>query len=325
LSSPLPATTVRRLAFIRFLYTQGLEQSHQPEPFSATALLSFHDTVELFLVLAGEHLNANLPASLNFLDYRDRLRPYLPGQVPLGHKQAMGRMNKLRVNLKHHGSIPSTSDLEQLRADVTSFLTDTSSLVFGADFERLKLTDLVTQPEARRLVELADADAENGEYVEALAKLSEAFQALLADYADRKKITYKATPYTFGSDFSFTRYVPRDVQRGIDRKLGEFLAQLYETVTAMQEAMRVMAAGIDYRRYARFSMLVPHILHFMDGHVEIDPKPGLTLTNDEYQFCHQFVVSAALHLAEVDFDLDLAELSRAYQQAQAANKPPNGK
>jgi hypothetical protein len=324
LSRPLPSTTVKRMAFIRFLYTQGLEQSHQPEPLSASALLSFHDAVELFLVLAGEHLTANLPMSLNFLDYWDRLIPHLPGQAPLGHKKAMGRMNRLRVNLKHHGSIPSPSDLEQLRADVTSFFTDSTSLIFGTDFQRLTLTDLVIQVEARRLVELAETHAENGEYAEALAELSQAFQALLSDYADRKKINYRATPYTFGSDFMFSRNIPRHVQREIDQKLGDFLAQLYNTVTAMQEAMRVMAAGIDYRRYARFSMLVPYIHRFIDGRVEIEPKSGLTLTEDDYQFCYQFVISAALHLAEVDFDLDLVELSRAHQQAQAANKQPNG-
>jgi hypothetical protein len=103
------------LGFIRFLYTQGLEQARQPEPLSATALLSFHDAVELFLILSGEHLHANLSTSINFLEYWDRLAPSLPGKIPLGHKGAMARMNRLRVNLKHHGSIPSESDLEQVR------------------------------------------------------------------------------------------------------------------------------------------------------------------------------------------------------------------
>jgi hypothetical protein len=178
LASPLPSTTAKRLGFIRFLYIQGLEQSRQAEPLSATALLSFHDAVELFLILAGEHLNANLPTSMDFLDYWDRLTPYLPGQTPLGHKRAMARMNKLRANLKHHGTIPSVSDLEQLRADVTSFLTDSTSTVFVADFERLSLTDLVTQVKVRGLVELAETYARKGEYVEALGELSKAFQAL---------------------------------------------------------------------------------------------------------------------------------------------------
>jgi hypothetical protein len=324
LSSPLPSTTVKRLAFTRFLYIQGLEQSHQPEPLSATALLSFHDAVELFLVLAGEHLNANLPASLNFLEYWDRLTPYLPGQVPLGHKKAMGRMNRLRVNLKHHGSIPSTSDLEQLRADITSFFTDSTSLVFGADFERLKLTDLVIQIEARRLVELADAHAENGEYVEALAKLSEAFQLLIKDYATRKKIGYNDTPYTFGSDFRFATPVTNELRRSTNDRLGKFLGELYHTVRAMQEAMKVMAVGIDYRRYALFSMLTPEILHFANGQVDIIPKPGLILTDDDYQFCYQFVISAALRLAEVDFDLDLEALRYAHWRAQSENAKQDG-
>jgi tetratricopeptide (TPR) repeat protein len=324
LTGPLPSTTAKRLGFIRFLYTQGLEQSHQAEPLSATALLSFHDAVELFLVLAGEHLNASLPTAIEFMEYWEKLTPYLPGQVPLGHKKAMARMNKLRANLKHHGSIPSVSDLEQLRADVTSFLADSTSLVFGADFEHLKLTDLITQVETRRLVELAEAHAKKGEYVEALGELSKAFQVLLQDYAERKRIGDSATPYTFGSDFVFARHVPREVKKKYGESLGRFLGQLYDTVTAMQEAMKVMAVGIDYRRYARFSMLTPVIHRDLAGGVEVIPKPGLILTKDDYEFCYQFVISAALRLAEVDFDLDLDALRRAYWQAQRKNAQPDG-
>lgn len=37
----------------------------------------------------------------------------------------------------------------------------------------------------------------------------------------------------------------------------------------------------------------------------IRPIEGLPLGDDEYQFCKQFVIETALHLAELDFDLDL--------------------
>lgn len=56
MSHALNSSTVRRLAFIRFFYGQGLEQAGRPQPMAATALLSFHDAVEMFLLLAAEHL-----------------------------------------------------------------------------------------------------------------------------------------------------------------------------------------------------------------------------------------------------------------------------
>jgi hypothetical protein len=38
------------------LYQQGIEQARRPEPLSLASLLTFHDSVELFLVLAADHL-----------------------------------------------------------------------------------------------------------------------------------------------------------------------------------------------------------------------------------------------------------------------------
>jgi hypothetical protein len=67
--------TMNHLAFIRMLYQQGIEQARRPEPLSFASLLSFHDSVELFLVLAADHLGASLPRrDPNFLDYWQILR-----------------------------------------------------------------------------------------------------------------------------------------------------------------------------------------------------------------------------------------------------------
>ncbi|MEV6831226.1 hypothetical protein [Amycolatopsis sp. NPDC051102] len=72
---PLDANVMRRLAFIRFLYDQSMDQVNQPEPLPATAILSFHDAVELFLRLSAEHLKQNLPSRVDFAEYKDRGTP----------------------------------------------------------------------------------------------------------------------------------------------------------------------------------------------------------------------------------------------------------
>jgi hypothetical protein len=68
--------------------------------------------------------------------------------VQLPARSAMRRMNNSRVNFKHHGSIPSATDLEQFRADVTTFFTNATQMVFAADFTSLDIVDLVTQQDA---------------------------------------------------------------------------------------------------------------------------------------------------------------------------------
>lgn len=47
---------MKNLAFIRLLHRQGIEQSLLPEPLSFTSVLTFHDAVELFLIVTAEHL-----------------------------------------------------------------------------------------------------------------------------------------------------------------------------------------------------------------------------------------------------------------------------
>jgi hypothetical protein len=53
----LPETTARRLAFVRYLYGVAVQQSRYPEPLYGTSILTFHDSIELFLQLASEYLN----------------------------------------------------------------------------------------------------------------------------------------------------------------------------------------------------------------------------------------------------------------------------
>jgi hypothetical protein len=198
MSQALDPNVVRRLAFIRFLYTQGLEQARRPQPLAATALPNFHDAVEMFLLLAAEHLKVNLPKGMTFDSYWDQIEKQSGTQLP--GRPAMRRMNNSRVNFKHHGSIPSATDLEQFRGDVTTFLSDATQLVFAADFLNLDMIDLVTQQDAVTRLRQAEEHAGRGDYTEALALLSEGFDDLLSDYAGRKRTASGSTPYAFGPE-----------------------------------------------------------------------------------------------------------------------------
>src|SRR5262249_12096779 len=155
-----------------FLYERGVSQADQPEPLSATAVLSFQDAVEQFLRLAAEHLRVNLPTEIKFAEYWAKLEPaLLPAQTQLPSNNAMDRMNRLRVALKHHGIIPSRTAIEQVRGDVTTFFTDATPLVFGIDFARIDLIDMVTRNETAQLLRDAQTHADAGDYVAAMAGL----------------------------------------------------------------------------------------------------------------------------------------------------------
>jgi hypothetical protein len=123
------------LVFIRLLYMQGIEQSQLPEPLAFSSVLSFHDAVELFLVLTGEHLGASLNERLEFMGYWKDLGPSkLPNGVELSVQVGMDRLNRLRKNFKHVGALPGLAAIEQVRADVTTFFDDNTPRVFGVFF-----------------------------------------------------------------------------------------------------------------------------------------------------------------------------------------------
>ena len=71
----------------------------------------------------------------------------------------MRRLNNLRVGLKHHGTLPSKQDAIQSHEDVSKFLLAATGIVFGLDFGRLDLVDLVSQATAAVAIRQADAAA----------------------------------------------------------------------------------------------------------------------------------------------------------------------
>jgi hypothetical protein len=317
-SQALSPNTIKRLAFIRFLYSQGLEQAARPQPLAATALLSFHDAVEMFLLLAAEHLGVSLDRNTAFDGYWTQVSAQASVQLP--SRNAMRRMNNSRVNFKHHGSIPSATDLDQFRGDVTTFFTDATRAVFNADFTSIDMTDLVTQQKALSKIRDAETYAGRSHYTEALALLSEALNGLLDDYTDRKRNSLNRSAFSFGPENDFRSFHLRDFTK-IDRKLGEQIMALTEAAYEMQRALRVLAVGLDYRRYARFELLAPRVVWYFDGRRPVRPMPALQAGDEEYQFCKLFVIEAAIHLAEMDFALDLKALRREHQREAQAARP----
>ena len=65
----LTAPTLEMLAFIRYMYNLAMEQSRQPEPIGTVSLLTFHDSVELFLDLACDQFDVPSKKTMEFKDY----------------------------------------------------------------------------------------------------------------------------------------------------------------------------------------------------------------------------------------------------------------
>lgn len=310
--------TMSRLAFVRLVHMQGVGQSRLPEPLALTSLLTFHDAVELFLVLATEHLQAPPPRrNPDFLDYFHLLRASesFPAGVDLAGRQAMDRLNRHRVALKHTGATPGSAAIEDARTTVASFFEDNTPRVFAVDFDSIAMADVVPQDSIRNLLNAATAAEAADDRTEAMALLREAFTELFETHAGWSRPaashfgpTLRTDPFLAsnitGMVNALASSTPRPQDRrgvtAIGQKLGHHIEQLSKSVQAVQEGMRVLALGIDYNQYRRFEQLTPRVFNSGTENRHVGAEAGYLPSLEEFQECEQFVIETALRMAELD-------------------------
>jgi hypothetical protein len=307
--SDLHVSTMQRLAFIRYLYATAVEQSRQPGPVAALAVLTLHDAVELFLQLAAEHTNANPGKRPEFGDYFGVINKELAPRA-LFQQGAMTRLNNARVALKHYGNLSSRLVVEQLRGDVTRFFEDNVPLIFGLDYHSISLVDLIACDAARESLKTASDHLNAGDTAEAMEPIAIAFAQLVDDYEAKVEARYNRSPVLFGGSFNIEAGFMLGRHRDLHatRQQNDFEDTVLKIVTKLQDAIKPLALGLDYRRFARFHLLSPTVLRMFDGSYQTIVMQGMRgsitwpPTEAACQFCFDFVVDSAIRLQ--DFDIE---------------------
>lgn len=287
---------LKRLAFIKYLYKVAIEQSRQAEPLCSASILTFHDSIEMFLRLACEHLDAGMKDNKGFMYYWDVLEPKLTKGVPT-QKDSMQRLNKSRGNLKHTGLLISKMDIEGFRATTTNFLKENASLIFNVDFDKISMVHLVTCEQAKASLQEAESCREKGNLSDALVKISIAFAQIIDDWEDKKETYFKRSGFyhkeSLGSSLSANI---------LYSNLGRFAEDMTEAIKNLWGTIRILGLGLDYRRYLKFESLTPEICSFAgaEGYT-CRINPGVSPTSDDYEFCHDSVIESALRLQEFEF------------------------
>ncbi|EAU53723.1 hypothetical protein SPV1_06274 [Mariprofundus ferrooxydans PV-1] len=272
------------------------------------SLLSFHDAIELFLQLGSEYLGANA-SNANFLDYWEIISKKL-SETELQQKESMRRLNKSRVMLKHHGTLPSKIDIESFRASATSFFEDNTPLVFGIPFSTISLIELVASAEAKHHLKLAETHIEEKRYKEALEQVALSFDVIIRDYENSKSAPFYSSPFEFGHDLTFLDHDFPITDKEEFEGLRRYMKVLTDTLGDMQSAMKIFALGIDYRRYGRFKYYVPQVNRAAAGNYQIVwTQRQRSFSFEEVQFCFDFVIQSALLLSEFDYDAPVIEMS----------------
>ena len=293
-------SVVRRLSFIKYLYGLGIEQSKQSEPLNSVSVLSFHDSAELFLQLGVEHLNSPKTDS-EFMSYWESLKTKL-SSGDITQKESMRRLNKARVQLKHHGTMPSKLDIESFRATITNFFNENTYLVFGIEFNSISLLDLIQNLQAKTTLKKSQDLMNAGKKEESLKESAIAFQMLIDDYEKRKRTIFGRSPFFFGRDLTFNSSFFMHVE---DRKMVDFIDKIKESIESIQNAIKILSLGFDYKKYAKFRLLTPYVEMVGKGnYVTGDISDEKSLSIDDCKFCIDYVIESAIKLQDFDYDAE---------------------
>lgn len=292
--------TMKRLAVIKQLYLHGIDQSYEVEPMNGFSILSFHDSVEMFMKLCAEQNNVRIDRNVNFGDYFIKM-------PDLRCNATMSNLNSKRVNLKHYGTLPSKLDIEISRANVTDFFEQNTPIFFGIQYNEISLISLIKYDSVKSYMEMAHSDLTLNKYKESITNSQIAFKELMACYEEENT-------KRFHNPFHFTGHLRHiglfnDIRK-IDRDFSHYIDDMKKAIENLEEMSKIIGLGVDYKRYCKFRLLSPYIQMY---HSE-NRRKYHCLINEEHdnrkcsqrnaQFCFDFVIDSALKLQQFDIDIN---------------------
>lgn len=298
--------TMQRLAFVKYLYEAGVHQSKKAEPLCALSVLTFHDAIELFLRISSEHLDISRgQQEPSFMEYWDLINQGLQEKHMKGEltqKESMRRLNKARVSLKHHGTMPSKLDIEAFRSSTTDFFESNTPTIFGTDFRSISLIQVIRSEEVRNSLSKAENLIADGRTRDALVKVAVAFAQVFEEYENRIE-KQLGTAFPFDSRIRTASRAEIGWSR-LDGNMADFIREVDESICDLRESVRVLSTGIDYRKYARFRSIAPRAYPSDKGYLIAEPviETEVPPSEDDVRFCIDFVIECAIALQEYDLE-----------------------
>src|SRR3989344_3747771 len=274
---------IQRLAFVKYLIHQGNMETSNTEPLSSVSILNYHDALEFAfdLILTDKGISMN---GLSFMQYFDKVNEWLRnnGKTEISLRPSLEKLKDRRVNLKHKGIFPSKTDIEESRITANNLFEELCKNVYGLDIKDISLVELMNNTRVKSFIKEA-MDKYPTDQKEPIEKISLAFEFLLRDYEYSKADFLSRSPFYFGKDMTFLSSFYMNLKSG--DKLAEFVDKTKESIEAMQKAVKILAFGLDYKKYIKFRLIIPEPIWFIGGDM---PKVHLSqnpqISQQEFDF-----------------------------------------
>jgi hypothetical protein len=280
-----------KLAYVRYILNLSKEQASLSEPLGSVSLLLMHDAIEMTLHLSAVHLG--LRGSENLMQYWELFSTKV--NLELGYKGAIDRLNKARVNLKHHGIFPDKSELAEFVIIAEAFISEIVLKIFDLELHSISLSAMVEYEPVR--VHLQNADKCMKEAPEkALEEIAIAFTLFLQYYQSKNS--------SYGRSV-FGRTLRIRSARHSDGRLEEEFKSHKAAIEILDDRVEILMLGIDYIQYSRYLLCAPKITPLANGSLYVQPLRVDVPTVDSAQYAQTFVLEQILRLQRRSFETRL--------------------
>lgn len=290
---------LRRLSFAKYLISIGNLNSENVIPFSATAILNYHDAIEFLfdLILEEQGLSSN---DFSFMGCFNKINEIIEksNKNPSLLGGGLEKLKDRRKNLKHKGYFPSEYDIQEAKSLTINLFTELCDKVYSMKYDEINLVYLLNDSNTRDyLLQINKTDDDKM----IITHLSLAFKYLLRDYENTKKTIHVKSPYQFLKRKPKTSY---DLKLDKDYRMKKFVDELKDNLLSLEENLKILAFGINFNEYVKFRTIVPDATWYL-GNKEptVNLRGDDTINENELNFCLNFIIESALRLQQFDFEI----------------------
>jgi len=294
---------LKRLSIVKLLLKIGIEQSRQTESTAFLSILSFHDAVEMFLLLVYQHeKNTKMSSDIKFLSFWK--------EIPkLTMEGSMRKLNDLRVGIKHKGMIPAHQEVLDIKLSTVDFLQDHYKIFFNIDFVEISLFNLIKFEATRNHLIKGNENLLKNDLEGCVIEVSNGFYKLLDHYKETKTNDDEKSEFDFISTIHLDNpFYSENMDRKVYDSLKDAILKINQNFSNVGKALEVLSLGIDYRKFAKFRMLTPsHVFKDDDGNYYFLDTAKKAVDKEYCQFLIDFVTDSCLRLQDFDFSYDPLE------------------
>jgi len=277
----------RKVMYAKYVLEKAISmQSDSNEMSFSVSLLLMHDAIELLMLSTLDHLGISPAKKRDFLDFWSEIKP--PEHSTPPDKIAMDSLNRLRVALKHSGTLPNSQEVKNLTQRVKGFFENVLKTYCDTEYDEISLIDLISSEEVRSILHEARAKFSNGDKAEAMTGLKIAMH----------KLENPVTHYLPLISAPGKPTIPPELNRA---GWGNYLTGLHDFLAQCATKINGLVLGVDPVKHSDFMKAGPGIQWSMTG------KPYVShwsetydhVTLERFEGFIDFLVDYALKASDV--------------------------